>query len=370
MIEWRSHWTEHSPAKGVAVNPFCRDTFLRALEQAGVCTANSGWQPHHLDWQTTDAHIRMPLYIKGHSWGEYVFDWAWANAYEQHGLRYYPKLLCAIPYTPSTGPRFLGTATDHQVAEMAEIIQDEVARLGVSGCHLLFPDAYTARQWRPLNWVERTDVQFHWYNPGYRDFADFLDRFASRKRKNVRKERQSVADQGLELRCYENTSITSALLEQFYVFYHATYLKRGRKGYLNLAFFEQLRRQQPDSLVLFMAYQNDVAVAGALCLRDDSTLYGRYWGSVESFDNLHFETCYYQGIDYCIRNGLKRFDPGTQGEHKVARGFEPTFTQSFHWLAQADFQHAIRRYCQEEAEMVAQYHQQMTEALPFRKTER
>ncbi|MHA7879379.1 MAG: GNAT family N-acetyltransferase [Saccharospirillum sp.] len=369
MITWHAHWPER-PDTFSPTNPFSRDTYLSALEATGVCQADTGWQPHHLLWHEGEDTVRMPAYIKGHSWGEYVFDWAWANAYEQHGLRYYPKLLCAIPYTPSTGPRWLDNGNSVPAGALAEGLEEEAKRLDLSGVHLLFPDNATAQQWRTTDWVERTDVQFHWYNAGYRDFADFLDRFASRKRKNVRKERQSIADQGIDLRSFEGNTITPERLRQFYVFYHATYLKRGRKGYLNLGFFEQLLARQPQTLVLFLAYQGQNAVAGALCLRDDTSLYGRYWGSVEHYNNLHFETCYYQGIDYCIRHGLQRFDPGTQGEHKVARGFEPTFTHSFHWLAQPDFQQAIRRYCQEEAEMVRQYHQQVTGALPFRVTEK
>lgn len=364
QVQWLDHWPD---ALGQHQdNPFCRSTFLTALEDAGVCSSQSGWQPHHLLMGLGSDRKALPCYVKTHSWGEYVFDWAWAHAYEQHHLPYYPKLLCAIPYTPSPGPRASAGLTPAEVIEAADLMQEEALIQGYSGCHLLFPDDPTASLWTDTQWMERQDLQFHWNNRNYRDFEDFLDRFSSRKRKNVRKERRSVAEQGLTLACYEGGEITEALLRQFYIFYHATYLKRGRHGYLNLPFFQQLLKTQADTLVLFMAYEGDEAVAGALCFRDSHTLYGRYWGSVHEYNNLHFETCYYQGIDYCIRKGLQRFDPGTQGEHKVARGFEPRLTRSYHWLAHPEFHQAATRFCVEEAEMVAQYRQQMLEALPFK----
>ncbi|WP_394169631.1 GNAT family N-acetyltransferase [Saccharospirillum alexandrii] len=364
-VTWHAHW---AAASGAQHNPFLRSSFLSTLEQTGVCSENSGWQPEHLSLNEGDQTLWMPMYAKTHSWGEYVFDWSWAHAYEQHGLPYYPKLVAAIPYTPSQGPRATQPLTASQVTTLAGAIEDRVRDQAYSGAHLLFPDTETARLWRQTGWAERCDVQFHWKNRNYRDFDDFLDRFSSRKRKNTRKERRSIADQGLSLRCFEGTDISLDTLHRFYVFYHATYLKRGRQGYLNRAFFEQLLARQPETLVLFMAYEGEEAVAGALCFRDNTSLYGRYWGCLAEYNNLHFETCYYQGIDYCIRNGLQRFDPGTQGEHKVARGFEPTLTHSFHWLAHPDFRDAVQRFCDEEAEMVAHYRQQMMEALPFKAT--
>lgn len=363
-VQWLPHWPtspEHHQD-----TPFCRDSFLTALEATGVCTPRSGWEPHHLRIDAKAGDTVFPVYLKTHSWGEYVFDWAWAHAYEQHNLRYYPKLVCAIPYTPSMGPRASGKLDADQVGMAADAFMKETRDQGFSGCHLLFPEDATADLWQSTEWIERRDVQFHWHNPGYRDFDDFLDRFSSRKRKNLRKERKSISGQGLRLECFEGSTITPVLLKQFYVFYHATYLKRGRHGYLNLEFFQRLLAAQPETMVLFMAYLEDEAVAGALCFRDSNTLYGRYWGSIEEFPNLHFETCYYQGIDYCITRGLTRFDPGTQGEHKVARGFEPRITRSYHWLAHSEFNQAARRFCEEEAGMVEHYRRQMNEALPFK----
>lgn len=365
-VQWLPDWPTH-PGHA-RDNPFCRDTFLAALESTGVCSATSGWQPHHLSLTDDAGSVTLPIYRKSHSWGEYVFDWSWAHAYQQHQLAYYPKLVCAIPYTPSLGPRASAALDEDRVGEAIDAMEREATDRDFSGCHLLFPDDATADLWQHTRWMERRDVQFHWTNPGYRDFDDFLDRFSSRKRKNVRKERRSITDQRLHLACFEGTDIDAARLKQFYVFYQATYMKRGRSGYLNIEFFQQLLTNQPETLVLFIAYHADSAVAAALCFRDSNTLYGRYWGSLEEFPNLHFETCYYQGIDYCIRNGLTRFDPGTQGEHKVARGFEPRITRSYHWLSHPEFNRAAQRFCQEEAEMVEHYRRDMVDALPFKQT--
>lgn len=367
-VQWHTQWPENLGQN--TDNPFSRASFLRALESSGVCSPGGGWSPHHLHWQDEHQQLALPCYAKTDSWGEYVFDWSWAHAYEQHGLPYYPKLVCAIPYTPSMGPRASAPLHAPLVTDLAHAMQQEALNQDYSGCHLLFPDDATADLWAAhTDWVERRDVQFHWRNRNYRDFDDFLDRFASRKRKNLRKERRSIAEQGLEMRCFEGSEIDAVTLRQFYIFYHATYLKRGRQGYLTLEFFEQLLADQAESLVLFMAFQGDEGVAAALCFRDSTTLYGRYWGCLDEFNNLHFECCYYQGIDYCIRHGLQRFDPGTQGEHKVARGFEPRITRSFHWLARPEFQEAVERFCLEEAEMVERYREQMTDALPFKHTD-
>lgn len=351
------------PAERLNRNPFIHDAFLTALEQQDVCTAAHGWQPlHHF----IDQRMLLPGYIKTDSWGEYVFDWAWAQAYQQHGLAYYPKLVVAAPFTPSMGPRLLGAQSPDNANTIVECLQNTCRQHNLSGTHILFPDQHDQQLLRKTPMIERTDVQFHWNNNGYRDFDDFLDRFASRKRKNVRKERRSIEQQGLYVRSIEGRDITAEQLMQFYQFYHATYLKRGRQGYLNHAFFAQVLRDQPEHLVLFMAYQDNQAVAAALCFKTDTTLYGRYWGCFEEFDNLHFETCYYQGIDYCIRHGLQRFDPGTQGEHKIARGFEPTYTHSYHWLQQPEFHDAISRYCRQERSHIDLYFQQTTQSLPFK----
>lgn len=362
-VTLHSNWPGSAPSSD---NPFVSAEFLTAMEISGVCEPDQGWKAQHLQ---IDDHICIPAYLKGHSWGEYVFDWAWAQAYEQHGLHYYPKLLIASPYTPSTGPRLLGARSGDDAALAVEAMKAVTAQQNLSGFHILFPNR-TEQQWlNTLPLLKRTDLQFHWYNAGYRDFADFLDRFSSRKRKNVRRERRSVQDQGISIRVLEGAEITDRQWDAFYRFYHATYLKRGRQGYLNQRFFRQIRETMASQLVLILAEQADGPVAGALFFKDDKTLYGRYWGSFAQFDNLHFEVCYYQGIDYCLRKGLERFDPGTQGEHKIARGFEPTFTHSYHWLQDAEFFSAAQRFCREEALMTADYLEQTRAALPFKQTE-
>lgn len=342
------------------------DRFLAALEDTSVCSAQAGWQPNHI---VVDDRIHIPAYVKSHSWGEYVFDWAWASAYDQYGLHYYPKLVVCAPYTPSVGPRFLGADGLEDIQWSVETLKHHTRAQHLSGFHILFPDQQQQTWLDECGLLKRTDVQFHWYNQDYRDFNDFLDRFSSRKRKNVRKERLSIPEQGIQMRTIEGAQIKPDELDAFYQFYHATYLKRGRQGYLNKSFFKQLQRTMPEKLVLVMAELAGRPIAGALFFKDSQTLYGRYWGCFEEYKNLHFEACYYQGIDYCIRHGLTRFDPGTQGEHKIARGFEPTFTHSYHWLENEPFFEAAQRFCVDEANMTQEYYADVTAALPFKRTD-
>jgi len=360
---WLAAWQD-IPA-GTHSNPFMNNGFLKALEESGACSKDSGWQPSHLK---LFSGITAPAYIKNNSWGEYVFDWAWASAYEQYGLQYYPKLVIAAPYTPSQGPRLLGARSTEDVHLIVQALKEKCHSDNLSGFHILFPEA-TEQAWlnqQPL--LKRSDVQFQWHNHQYRDFNDFLERFSSRKRKNIRKERNSIADQGIEMKILSGAEISDTHWHEFYQFYHATYLKRGRQGYLNKAFFDLVREYLRDQIVLILAFKNKKAIAAALCFKDQHTLYGRYWGCFEEFNNLHFEACYYQGIEYCIKHGLKRFDPGTQGEHKIARGFEPLLTHSYHWLSHPQFFEAARRFCDDEEKMTAQYLLQTRAALPFKQT--
>lgn len=347
-------------------NPFTCNAFLQAFEQSNSCTIKTGWQPYHLELTNNNHQVFAPCYIKMHSWGEYVFDWAWAQAYEQHGLDYYPKLLIAIPYTPSQGPRLFGARGLEDVSALIDHLKEQCKEQAFSGFHILYPSEQEQAWLSQLNLLERHDVQFHWHNRGYQNFDEFLDRFASRKRKNIRKERASIKAQGLHIKTIEGRHLRKADMDVFYYFYHATYLKRGRQGYLNRDFFESIRLEMADNLVLFMAYQGEEPVAGALCFKDHETLYGRYWGCIEEFNNLHFETCYYQGIDYCIQHELQRFDPGTQGEHKLTRGFEPTVTKSYHWLAHEGFMEAAEHFCQDDRVHTDLYFQQATQSLPFK----
>lgn len=348
--------------------PFMRYEFLHALEQSGSVGKGTGWHPRHLSLRDGDTIVAvMPIYLKQHSYGEYVFDWAWADAYSRYDLDYYPKLVTSIPFTPAYGPR-IGThlALDKVIPIIRDTIPQIANQLGASSWHGLFAPKETIELFTTHDLMPRLGCQYHWVNHNYRNFDHFLERFNSRKRKNLRKERKKVSDQGVELRTYTGEEISDALLQRFYHFYQITYLKRGRKGYLTPEFFTLLRDTMPDQLVLVVAYANDQAVAGALSLRSTRTLYGRYWGCLEEYDSLHFETCYYQGIEFCIQEGLERFDPGAQGEHKIQRGFEPIETWSVHWLQEPGFREPIERFLKEEEEMMRKQMTELTSWLPFK----
>ncbi len=349
--------------------PFLRYEFLDALEQSGSVGPQTGWQPLHLVAEQDGAAVAvMPLYLKTHSYGEYVFDWSWADAYQRHGLDYYPKLVTAIPFTPATGPRIgcAGPVTDLMPA-IIDAVKQLAERFGASSWHGLFIEPPIQEAMQQADLTLRLGTQYHWFNENFTDFDHFLQKFASRKRKNVRRERQKVAEQQINLRRIEGTSISAEQLNTFYEFYQNTYLKRGRTGYLTPEFFRLLHRQMPEQLLLVIAEKNDRPVAGALSLKSSSTLYGRYWGCAEDYDSLHFETCYYQGIEYCIENGLARFDPGAQGEHKIQRGFVPIETWSGHWIRHPGFADAIRRAMDEERKAMRQQIDELTTWLPFRR---
>ncbi|MFC3854229.1 GNAT family N-acetyltransferase [Salinispirillum marinum] len=347
-------------------NPFSTATFLNILQASGSTVAETGWEALHASHR--DGLI-MPLYRKNHSYGEYVFDWSWANAYAQHGLDYYPKLVSAIPYTPSVGPRVLGNWQRQHLEEWATQLPELCLQTGSSGWHLLFPEADLLAAFDPAQFIVRQDCQFHWHNRGYRDFQDFLDVMTARRRKTVRKERQKVIDQGITMRMVEGNDLTVEELRQFYLFYHTTYLKRGRTGYLTEDFFVQLHQRMAAQTVFALAYRGKNLLGGALFFKSAERLYGRYWGAIEDIDCLHFETCYYQGIEYAIAHGLQVFDPGTQGEHKIPRGFEPISTYSVHWLAQRDFHAAIAHHVRQERTQVERYMAEAKTLLPFKQSE-
>jgi predicted N-acyltransferase len=351
--------------------PFLRHDFILGLERSGCTTAASGWEPSHLRLREGSRTLAiLPAYRKHHSYGEYVFDWAWADAWRRMGLDYYPKLVTAIPFTPATGPRLLHDPALRAAdlwALLAEQMPALAAELGCSSWHVLFPDAQQAAALENAGLHTRHQVQFHWNNRGYRDFDDFLERFASRKRKALRRERRRIEEQGLTLSFRDGNALSEADWERFHHFYQMTYAKRsGHGGYLTREFFTDVAPQLGAQVLLATAQEGDSAVAGALYFRDQETLYGRYWGCLREYDCLHFEACYYQGIDYCIREGLKRFDPGAQGEHKIQRGFEPTTTLSCHWVAQPELSDAVGRYTREEQTQVAAYRQEACTLLPFK----
>ncbi len=351
--------------------PFLRHEFLAALERSGAVSAATGWQPQHLLlWRGESLIAALPLYLKTHSYGEYVFDWSWAEAWQRSGLAYYPKLLCAIPFTPATGPRLLlaaGESVDEILASMLTSVRERIERDALSSFHLLFPDAGLISAAAASGLSARMGAQYHWFNRGYADFEEFLATFSSRKRKNVRRERAAVAAQGLRLRVLEGADISAGDWQHFYRFYRETYAKRsGHAGYLNAEFFAQIGRTLSAHSVMVVAECDGEAVAAALYFRDATTLYGRYWGCTREFDSLHFEACYYQGIDYCIRNGLSRFDTGAQGEHKIARGFEPVATWSLHWIAHPGLRAAVDNFLARERRHVENYLRDAAGLLPFR----
>ena len=350
--------------------PFLQYEFLKGLEDTGCTTTESGWAPHHclaLDEGRVVACV--PLYAKTHSYGEYVFDWAFADAWRRSGLAYYPKLVSAAPFTPCTGARLLldpSVKDSHLGGKVIQAIQQEV-RDHFSSWHVLFHEEREAPTYASQGMHERQTCQFHWRNRNFDSFEDFLATFSSRKRKNLRKERARIAEQGLRLEVLEGEQINSEHCALFHRFYQVTYAKRsGHAGYLTRRFFTELLPTLQDSVMLVFAYEGSTAVAGALYFKDKSTLYGRYWGALRDYDGLHFEACYYQGIEYCIRNGLTLFNPGAQGEHKIQRGFEPTITQSHHFIADPRFDQAVKQFCKEECEHVQDYQAAARELLPFK----
>ncbi|MEE4109157.1 MAG: GNAT family N-acetyltransferase [Halieaceae bacterium] len=351
--------------------PFFRHDFLLGLEQSDCTTPAAGWSPSHLCLRDGDRTLAiLPAWRKSHSYGEYVFDWAWADAWRRMGLAYYPKLLTAAPFTPATGPRLLHAAELDRPALWATLAEQMPAvtqRLECSSWHVLFPETDDAASLAAAGLHTRHQVQFHWFNRGYRDFDDFLDRFASRKRKALRKERRRVAEQGIEVRLVDGTQLTERDWAAFHRFYQMTYAKRsGHGGYLTREFFLEVAPRMGEQVLMAIAEEGSRPVAGALYFRDRDTLYGRYWGCIREYDCLHFEACYYQGIDYCIREGLKRFDPGAQGEHKIQRGFEPTTTLSSHWIAEPELSAAIADFTVREKDHVERYRQEACTLLPFK----
>jgi predicted N-acyltransferase len=351
--------------------PFLRHEFFAALENSGSTTKETGWEPHHLLINEGDEVIAvMPLFLKYHSYGEYVFDWAWADAFHRHGYEYYPKLLNAIPFTPATGPRWaISKNVDLQIVTefLFNAIEQEVTQLKLSSTHVLFVDKKDSAFFDEKKYLKRTGCQYHWLNKDYQNFDQFLETFTSRKRKNLKKERQKVVDQDITLTLKTGSEITANDWHHFYLFYHLTYFKRsGRQGYLTEAFFPLLTEHLTEHLVMVQATKDGEIIAASLCFKDSKVLYGRYWGCSDEYDHLHFEACYYQGIEYAIANNIQRFDPGAQGEHKIQRGFTPIPTYSYHRIENPSFEDAIRRFIDVETDEIAAYIKQASERLPFK----
>lgn len=347
-------------------NPFLSHAFLHALQASGCATADTGWQPRFITlWAGKELHAAMPLYMKDHSYGEYVFDWAWADAYHRHGLEYYPKLLSAIPFTPVTGSRLLArdaAARQALIAALKQLQQD----LDFSSTHVLFLPEDEAQALQKAGFLLRSGVQFHWLNRAYGSFDDFLATLEAKKRKNIRAERRKVKEAGISFRHLSGHDASEADWAFFKRCYDRTYAEHRSTPYLNLDFFLRIAATLPDQLVLVVAERAGKPIAASLFFRDDKTLYGRYWGAVEHHSCLHFEAAYYQGIEYCIKHRLCCFEGGAQGEHKLARGFEPQTTQSAHWLAHPAFAEAVARFLERESVGVAHYVHELNEQLPYR----
>ena len=349
--------------------PFVRHEFLQALETSGSLGEGTGWQPQHLLVKAGGELVAaMPMYLKDHSYGEYVFDWAWADAYRRYGLDYYPKLVNAIPFTPCSGPRLLcNQPADTLLPHIIPAIQQQAQHLRASSWHCLFPESELSAQLASEHIAQRMGTQFHWFNRGYKSWDDFVGNMNSRKRKNINKERRLVAEQGIYFVHKTGADIGAEDWQLFYRLYRNTYLKRsGHSGYLTEAFFLQLGKCFAQHSLLVIAHQQSQPIAAALFFKDASTIYGRYWGCVDEYNFLHFETCYYQGIDYAIQHQLQRFDGGAQGEHKIQRGFEPVITWSNHWLARVDFAQAIDGFLAAEKKSIEHYMEDARQYLPFK----
>lgn len=351
-------------------DPLIRYDFLEALEASGAVSPDTGWQPCHLKLYLDGQWIGVaPAYRKLHSMGEYVFDWAWADAWQRHGLAYYPKLLIAVPFTPCQGRRLL--ITDRARAQLSSRqVHDALDRLmpelGVHSWHLLFPDTADQSLLTQAGALHRQGCQFHWFNRQYRHFDDFLGQLTSRKRKSIRRERRQVAEQGITFRHWRGDDLPDEVLDDFFLFYNATYLKRGMRPYLNRDCFHLLAQRLGQQLCIVTAERDSQRIAAALFIVGGDTLYGRYWGCLEDYNHLHFEACYYQGIEIAIQRGLARFDAGAQGEHKLVRGFEPVLTHSWHNVEHPAFREAVADFCEQEARDVAGYHHAALDALPYR----
>jgi uncharacterized protein len=351
--------------------PFLRHEFLAALEHSGCVGAGTGWQPAHLAmFDGARLIAAAPVYEKQHSWGEFVFDFGWAQAYERHGLAYYPKLVCAVPFSPINGARLL-QAADRAGPELTDLmiqaLEQRCAESGLSSAHALFVTDTEAEAFRTRNWLIRRDVQFHWHNQGYSSFDHYLETFRSEKRKQVRRERRRCAEMGIGFRTLTGSQITAAERDIVYDMHARTFLAHGHTPYLNRDCFDRLAANLGDALMVKLALQGETPVAAAIFFASADTLYGRYWGALGEFHSLHFETCYHQGIEYCIEHGIQRFEPGTQGEHKVARGFAPSYTHSAHYIAHAGFRDAIAAFLHRESAGVAQYADQINAHTPFRR---
>jgi predicted N-acyltransferase len=348
-------------------NPFLSYAFLHALHASGSAAPDAGWQTQFLALFDEDDKLAaaLPLYVKYHSYGEYVFDWAWADAYERSGNDYYPKLLSAIPFTPVTGPRLMAVDATARAA-LIQVLKKTQKATKVSSMHILYPPEREAKQLEAAGYMLRSGVQFHWINQGYADFDAFLATLEMKKRKNIRAERRKVAEAGVTLRRVRGAQATEADWRLFNRCYRHTYAAHHSTPYLNLDFFKRIGATMPDNILLVIAERNGQPIAASLVIHNEDTLFGRYWGELEHVPCLHFEAAYYQPLEFCIEQGIQTFEGGAQGEHKMARGFLPTRTWSAHWLAQPAFADAVANFLERESGGIEQYIDELNDRNPFK----
>ena len=362
-------WNALLPADA---GPFLRYEFLSGLEETGCVGANTGWQVAHLLLKDGDQLIgAMPLYLKQHSYGEFVFDWSWAQAYEQQGMKYFPKALCAIPFTPVQGSRILSASNvDTNLVQRQFIagLKSLVLQNNLSSAHVLFPNASEVKGLKGQGFMLRDSVQFHWHNQDFENFEQFLAALTMKRRKNIRRERERVARELITFRHVPGISSTNADWEFFYRCYENTYLEHRSSPYLNEAFLKLWAQRMPENLHLIIAERNGNPIAASLLVVDptSSKAYGRYWGAIEHIPCLHFETAYYQAIEYCISNQIQTFEGGAQGEHKMARGFLPTTIQSAHFIAEPQFAKAVQHFLDREHQGIGAYVDELAEHSPLK----
>ncbi len=350
-------------------NPFCRYEFLSALETCDCVGERFGWLPRHIvAYQDKKLVGAIILYEKYNNYGEFVFDHTWHMAYQKHNLDYYPKLVSAIPYTPVTGGRLLASKGKQKIIFplLIKKAQEYCKTNNFSGLHFLFPKTNHHTYLPSKYWHSRYDCQFHWYNKCYKNFDDFLAQLSSKKRKNIRRERQKIIDEGIKFRKLDGNSATKKDWQDFYLFYKLTFLKKSGVATFSLDFFYTIAKTMAKQILLILSYKDNKCIAGALMFVDDKTLYGRHWGCTENIPYLHFETCLYQGIDYCIDNSIAIFQSGAQGEHKIARGFLPIKTRSFHYLSDNTLQRPIANFCTKEHNYIKDYITTIKEHNPYK----
>lgn len=348
-------------------DPFTRYEFLHALEQHQCVGENFGWLPHHISIRDAAGGLVgiSPLYIKTNSYGEFVFDWSWASAYEQTGIPYYPKLVCSVPYNPVTGSRLLAQSEEiksllaHQTVEVAKNLQ-------MSGVHWLFTDDADTNFFKRHQFMLRLGCQYHWRNHNFTNFDDFLAMFVSRKRKKVKRERRMVQEQDIKIEIVHGNDASEELIELAHFYYTSTFDRKSGIPTLSAGFFKQICSSMGEHVVFVFARLAEKYIACAICLRSNEALFGRFWGCQQEFHSLHFETCFYQGIEYCIEHKLQRFEPGAQGEHKITRGFLPTKTWSAHWIANERFQPVLDSFCQREQQAMHLQCSELAGLSPFR----